>query len=49
VSQLVFSPLRDHSQKPDVVRDKIMELMGGSVIHRAFCKKYSTGLDGLGK
>ncbi len=28
VSQLIFSPLRVHSQKPDVVRDKIRELMG---------------------
>lgn len=28
VSQLVFDPLRKHSQKPDVIRDKIKELMG---------------------
>ena len=29
VSQLVFAPLREHSQKPDEVRDRIVELMGG--------------------
>ena len=28
VGQLVFSPLRKHSQKPPIVRDKIVELMG---------------------
>ena len=29
VSQLIFSPLRAHSQKPDIARDKIRELVGG--------------------
>lgn len=28
VSQLIFAPLREHSRKPDIVRDKIRELMG---------------------
>ena len=28
VSQLVFSPLREHSRKPDIIRDKIIKLMG---------------------
>ena len=28
VSQLIFAPLRAHSQKPDITRDKIKELMG---------------------
>ena len=28
VSQLIFAPLRAHSQKPDIARDKIRELMG---------------------
>lgn len=28
VSQLIFAPLRVHSQKPDITRDKIQELMG---------------------
>lgn len=28
VGQLVLSPLRNHSQKPPIVRDKIVELMG---------------------
>lgn len=29
VRQLVFSPVRDHSQKPDIVQEKIVELTGG--------------------
>ncbi len=29
VSQLIFAPLRAHSQKPDITHDKIQELMGG--------------------
>lgn len=28
VSQLIFAPIRGHSRKPDIVRDKILELMG---------------------
>lgn len=31
VSQLIFAPLRAHSQKPDITRDKIRELMGGGI------------------
>jgi site-specific DNA-methyltransferase (adenine-specific) len=29
VSQLIFSPVRNHSQKPDETRDRIIQLMGG--------------------
>lgn len=29
VGQLILSPIREHSQKPDIVREKIVELMGG--------------------
>lgn len=50
VSQLIFAPLRAHSQKPDITRDKIKELMGGgSLLHRAFCKEYNAGVGCLGK
>lgn len=49
VSQLIFAPLRAHSQKPDITRDKIRELMGGSLVHRAFCKKHHTRLGCVGK
>ena len=51
VSQLIFAPLRAHSQKPDITRDKIRELMGGggSLLYRAFCKEHNTGLGCLGK
>lgn len=30
VGQLIFEPLRKHSQKPDIVRDKIRDLMGAN-------------------
>lgn len=28
ISQLIFKPLREHSQKPDIIREKIVQLMG---------------------
>lgn len=43
VSQLVFSPLRKHSQKPDEVRDKIIELVGDLPRIELFAR---TGADG---
>jgi site-specific DNA-methyltransferase (adenine-specific) len=32
VSQLAFSPVREHSRKPDEVRSRIEELMGGTTL-----------------
>lgn len=43
VSQLVFAPLRKHSQKPDEVRDRIVELMGDLPRIELFAR---TGADG---
>lgn len=51
VSQLIFAPLRAHSQKPDITRDKIRELMGGgdhSYIE-LFARKKNAGRGCLGK
>lgn len=45
VGQLVFSPLREHSQKPDVVRDKIVELMGDLPRIELFARTTSPGWD----
>lgn len=50
VSQLIFAPLRAHSQKPDITRDKIRELMGGgdhSYIE-LFARKTTPGWDAWG-
>lgn len=45
VSQLVFSPLRAHSQKPDEVRDKIVELMGDLPRVELFARSAAEGWD----
>nr|DAK25128.1 MAG TPA: N6 adenosine methyltransferase subunit [Caudoviricetes sp.] len=43
VSQLVFSPLRAHSQKPDEVRDRIVELMGNIPRIELFARSAASG------
>lgn len=45
VSQLVFSPLRAHSQKPDEVRDKIVELVGDLPRIELFARSAAEGWD----
>lgn len=45
VSQLVFSPLRAHSQKPDEVRDRIVELMGDQPRIELFARSAAAGWD----
>jgi site-specific DNA-methyltransferase (adenine-specific) len=45
VGQLVFSPLRLHSQKPDEVRDKIVELMGDLPRIELFARSAAEGWD----
>ncbi len=45
VSQLVFSPLRRHSQKPDEVRDLIVELMGDLPRIELFARETAPGWD----
>lgn len=48
VSQLVFSPLRKHSQKPDEVRDRIVELMGDVPRIELFARNTAAGWDSWG-
>lgn len=48
VSQLVFSPLRNHSQKPDCVRDKIIELVGDLPRVELFARNKADGWDSWG-
>lgn len=45
VSQLVISPLQQHSKKPDIVRDKICELMGDLSRIELFAREYKDGWD----
>ena len=45
VGQLVFSPLRRHSQKPAEVRDKIVELMGDLPRIELFAREAAPGWD----
>lgn len=45
VRQLVFSPVRRHSQKPDEVRDKIVELMGDLPRIELFARERTEGWD----
>lgn len=45
VSQLVFSPLREHSHKPDEVRDKIVTLMGDLPRIELFARQNVEGWD----
>ena len=43
VSQLVFSNRREHSQKPDVVRDKIVQLLGPLPRIELFARRNTPG------
>ena len=45
VGQLVFSPLRAHSQKPDEVRDRIVDLMGDLPRIELFARSAAEGWD----
>lgn len=45
VSQLVFAPLIAHSKKPDVTRDKIIELMGDLPRIELFARQKTPGWD----
>lgn len=46
VGQLIFEPLRKHSQKPDIVRDKIRDLMGANQTYiELFARTQTPGWD----
>lgn len=45
ISQLVFSPLEYHSKKPDIVRGKIVELVGDMPRIELFARQYADGWD----
>lgn len=45
VGQLIFSPLRNHSQKPDETREKITELIGDLPRIELFARQHADGWD----
>lgn len=45
ISQLVFSPLQKHSKKPEIVREKIVELIGDLPRIELFAREKTAGWD----
>ena len=45
VRQLLFSPVEEHSKKPDEARDKIIELMGDLPRIELFARRETPGWD----
>jgi len=45
VRQVILSPLREHSRKPDEIRDKIVELMGDLPRIELFARQKVNGWD----
>jgi site-specific DNA-methyltransferase (adenine-specific) len=48
IDQLVFSPLRGHSQKPDEIRDRIVTLLGDLPRIELFARQKTKGWDVFG-
>jgi N6-adenosine-specific RNA methylase IME4 len=48
VKQIVMSPIREHSRKPDCVRDRIVELFGDLPRVELFCRHPAEGWDCIG-
>ena len=49
VSSVIISPRRKHSEKPDIVRDKIVELCGDVPRIELFARKRVAGWDSWGR
>ena len=48
VHQIIFERVRNHSQKPDIVRDKIVELCGDLPRIELFAREKVDGWDSWG-
>lgn len=48
VFQLIFAPRRKHSQKPDIARDKIIQLVGDLPRIELFATEKIKGWDSIG-
>ena len=45
VSQIVYEPIEEHSKKPDVIREKIIELVGDLPRIELFARQSVEGWD----
>lgn len=45
ISQLIITPIEEHSKKPDIVRDKIIELVGDLPRIELFARQKTKGWD----
>ena len=45
ISQIIYEPIREHSRKPDCVRDKIVELVGNLPRIELFARRAESGWD----
>lgn len=45
ISQLIISPIQQHSKKPDIVRERVVELMGDLPRVELFARQYADGWD----
>lgn len=45
VHQVIMSPIEEHSKKPDIVRDKIVELVGDLPRIELFARQHAEGWD----
>ncbi len=45
ISQLIISPIKEHSKKPEEARQKIVELMGDLPRIELFARQYANGWD----
>ena len=48
VRQVILSPIREHSRKPDEVRDRIIDLFGDLPRIELFCRYPEQGWDSMG-
>ena len=48
VHQVILSPIEEHSKKPDVVRERIVELLGDLPRVELFARKKTEGWDAWG-
>jgi N6-adenosine-specific RNA methylase IME4 len=48
VHSVIATPIEEHSKKPDIVRDKIVELMGDLPRVELFCRHPAQGWDSIG-
>lgn len=45
ISQLIISPIQEHSKKPDIVRERVVELMGDLPRIELFARQHADGWD----